>query len=138
MKQSLFRQKSVERISSPEQLDDYLHVTSPVVWVVLCAVIALLVGLLIWSSATAVESYAAGTAEARSSVLTVTFDDEFQARNIAPGMNLTVGELVTPIISVGQSEDGKIIAVANADIPDGAYDVKVGYKRMQILRMLFD
>ena len=27
---------------------------------------------------------------------------------------------------------------SNADIPDGAYDVKVGYKRMQILRMLFD
>ena len=138
VKQSLFRQKSVDRISSPEQLDDYLHVTSPALWVVLCAVAALLIGLLIWSSVTAVESYAVGTAEVHDGILTVTFQDERQAKNVIPDMNVTVGELVTPILSVGKNEEGRLIAVANADIPDGEYDVKVGYKRTQIIQMLFN
>ena len=138
MKQTIFRKKSVERISSPEQLDDYLHVTSPALWVVLCAVALLLVGLLIWSSVTAVESYAAGTAEVCDGMLTVTFDDAVQAKNVVPGMDVTVGELTAPILSVGIDEDGRTIAVANADIPDGSYSARVGYRRTQIIQMLFN
>ena len=138
MKQTIFRKESVERISSPEQLNDYLHVTSPALWVVLCAVAILLAGLLAWSSVTAVESYAAGTAEASDGVLTVTFDDAQQAKNVVPGMDVTVGELAVPILSVGTDENGRTIAVANADIPDGSYSARVGYRRTQIIQMLFN
>ena len=49
-KNSLFREKSIERIESPEKLNDYLRVTSPAVWVVLAAIIALLVGVCIWGA----------------------------------------------------------------------------------------
>lgn len=45
---TIFREKSVERVSSPEQLDSYLKVTSPSVWVILIAIIILLVGILCW------------------------------------------------------------------------------------------
>ena len=45
MEESLFRKNSVEHISSPEQLNDYLRVTSPAIWVVLIAVIILLAGV---------------------------------------------------------------------------------------------
>ena len=72
---SLFRKESLERISSPEVLSDYLKVTQPAVWVVLIAVILLLGGLLAWSSVSSVESYAAGTAELKNGVLTLSFDD---------------------------------------------------------------
>ena len=41
MEQQLFRKESMERVSSPEILRDYLHVTSPAIWVVLAAVILL-------------------------------------------------------------------------------------------------
>ena len=47
-KTQLFRQKSLETIESPESLNDYLRVTSPGVWLVLAAVIALLVGTVLW------------------------------------------------------------------------------------------
>ncbi|MBO5520412.1 MAG: hypothetical protein J5973_01895, partial [Eubacterium sp.] len=49
-KKSLFREKSIERIESPEKLNDYLRVTSPAVWVVLAAVILLLIGVCIWGA----------------------------------------------------------------------------------------
>ena len=47
-KVSIFREKSLEAIESPESLNDYLKVTSPSVWIVLAAIIALLVGTILW------------------------------------------------------------------------------------------
>ena len=47
-KNSLFREKSLERIESPEKLNDYLRVTSPGVWLVLSMLIVLLIGVCIW------------------------------------------------------------------------------------------
>lgn len=53
---SIFRPKSMDRISSPEQLNDYIRVTTPSVWLVLLAVILLLVGMLAWSVLSSVEA----------------------------------------------------------------------------------
>ena len=46
---SIFRDKSLDQISTPEQLDDYIKVTKPSVWVVLIASILLIVGVLVWA-----------------------------------------------------------------------------------------
>ena len=47
--EGLFREKSLERVSSPEQLDDYIRVTTPSVWIVLAATVIILAGMLAWS-----------------------------------------------------------------------------------------
>ncbi len=44
----LFRKKSLDRISSPEALNDYIRVTSPSVWLILIATVILLLGMLAW------------------------------------------------------------------------------------------
>ncbi len=49
MENGLFRKKSLERISSPEQLHDYMHVTSPRLWMLLIAVAVLLIGFLAYA-----------------------------------------------------------------------------------------
>lgn len=47
---SLFRKKiSLEKVSSPEQMDDVIRVTTPAVWIALFALIAILVAILVWS-----------------------------------------------------------------------------------------
>lgn len=48
MNQPLFRKSSMDRVSSPEQLNDYIRVTSPGVWLVLAADIVLLMGACVW------------------------------------------------------------------------------------------
>ncbi|MCR5672295.1 MAG: hypothetical protein K6F87_01095 [Lachnospiraceae bacterium] len=48
MEEGLFREKSLERISSPEQLDDRISVTTIPVWLVLLATIVILAGMLVW------------------------------------------------------------------------------------------
>ena len=47
---SIFRQKSIDKVSSPEKLDDYIRVTTPSVWLTLGAMIILLTGALIWAT----------------------------------------------------------------------------------------
>ena len=59
----LFRQKSMDRVSSPEQLNDYIRVTTPSVWVVLAALIILLLGILAWSVLGTVTAVAADGTE---------------------------------------------------------------------------
>ena len=138
MGKKIFRQKSIDRISSAEQMDGYLHVTTPTVWAALAAIILLLAGLVIWSAFTVVETYADGVAAVHGSVLILTLEDEEKAEKLEEGMDILVGGLVTPILSMGETEDGVRIAVAKADLPDGRYDAKVGYKQTRILEILFN
>ena len=44
----IFREKSMEQLSTPDQLTGYLRVTGPGVWVVLLGIIVLLAGMLVW------------------------------------------------------------------------------------------
>ena len=44
----LFRQTSIERISSPEDLNDYVRVANPGVWMILIAIVILLIGFCVW------------------------------------------------------------------------------------------
>jgi hypothetical protein len=47
-KNSIFRKKSMERISSPEEMDDYMKVTGPSMWLVTGAILLLLLAAVIW------------------------------------------------------------------------------------------
>lgn len=48
MEKQLFRKASIDRISSPEQLNDYVRVSNLSVWMILIAIIVLLIGICVW------------------------------------------------------------------------------------------
>lgn len=58
---SIFNQKATDRLRNPDDLDRYVQVTNPSVWVVLIACIALLVGLLAWGVLGSVTTNVAAT-----------------------------------------------------------------------------
>ena len=130
--------RAAGRITSPEQLNDYLRVTNPKVWLLLFAVVLFVVGLLVWSAAITVESYATGSALARGGEVTVTFDDAKKASKVSPGMKVDVGGEVVEILTVGTDESGHVVASAQARIPDGLYDARAGYSTTQVISMLFN
>ena len=47
-KKSIFRQESLDRIKSPEQIDEYIQVSSVSGWVFIAALAILVIGVLIW------------------------------------------------------------------------------------------
>ncbi|HAK57914.1 MAG TPA: hypothetical protein DCP06_02945 [Lachnospiraceae bacterium] len=138
MDESIFRKKSTEQITSPEQLDTYLQVTRPRIWVVIVVVAALIVGGIIWSRFVVVDSYISGTAKAEKGVLTIAFDNSEIADNVKEGMKVEIGETMSEVSDVGVDSAGNVIAVSNANVPDGSYRVRVTFKQTDLIKMLIN
>ena len=51
-----FRKKSMDRISSPDEMRDYLRVTSPRLWMLLGTIILLLAGFVFYAATSRMES----------------------------------------------------------------------------------
>ena len=134
----IFRQKSLDQISSPEQLHDYLHVTNPTVWLILAAVALLLIGAVIWSSVASVDSFASATATVKGGTMTIRVDDTDLAKNIESGMKVLVGDGSTKVASVGHDSNGTMFAVAQTTLDDGTYDAKIVLRKTQVLSLLFN
>jgi hypothetical protein len=47
-REGLFRKTAIDNMRAPEQLNDYIKVTTPGAWAALAAVLVLLGGLLVW------------------------------------------------------------------------------------------
>ena len=138
MDESIYRKKSLERITSPESLSDYLHVTSPAVWLILGAVILLLAGMLLWSSVASIDSFVTGTAQVEDGSMHILLDDEQFAGVIQPGMSVKVGESECRIHSIGTGPNGATFATAETTLADGSYSARIILRRTQVLRLLFN
>ena len=90
MKQNLFRKASIDRVNSPEQLNDYIRVVTPSVWVTLAAIIILLLGIVIWGVFGTIQTEVKTSArvEAKTGVCYCTAD---QITSIEPGMSARIG-----------------------------------------------
>ena len=49
MDNRIFRKKSIDRVSSPDQLDMYIKASGPRLWLLLTALLLLLAGALVWA-----------------------------------------------------------------------------------------
>ena len=92
-KTKLFREKSLEAVESPEALNDYLRVTSPGVWLVLAAVVALLVGGILWGVFGRIETkrQAAIVTTEGKSICCVSFESFDQLEVIAQRRSVEIG-----------------------------------------------
>lgn len=48
-KRSIFRKESLDRVESPEQLDEYIKVSHPKVWLIMAALLVAAVAVIVWS-----------------------------------------------------------------------------------------
>lgn len=96
---TVFRKSSIDRVSSPEQLNDYIKVSRPGVWLILTAVVILLIGLCTWG--------VLGTLTTTSDAVTVVHDGKGicyvsteAAKDLTPGMEVRVCDGTGNITSV--------------------------------------
>ena len=137
MQNRLFRKKSVERVSSPEQLHDYMRVTSPAIWMVLGAVIALLAGLLILSSVNRLETTLAVKARAEGGVLSATVPSD-HVKEVKAGMPLRAAGREAEIETVYQNEAGATVCTAALPVEDGVYDAQIVTDSIAPIRFLLN
>ena len=136
MTNQLFREKSLDKISSPEQLDDYLKVSTPSLWLILAAIVSLLVGIIVWASVDTLETTinAVGTVQDKYVEIVLTGSD---ADTVRSGMPVRIDSYTTEIDLIQYDDLGRAIAICNADIPAGNYKVEIVTERIHPISFLF-
>ena len=133
--QTLFREKTLERISSPEKLTDYLRVTNPGIWVVLGAIILLLSGLLIWSMIGTLETKTDAKVVVEDHVAMVVTDG---SAKIADGMPLYILSDNYRIAATAEDDYGRVYGIAEVQLPDGTYEGTVVVDQVRPIDFLIE
>ena len=131
--QNLFRKKTLDRISSPEQLTDYLRVTNPGIWAVLAAVILLMAGFLVWASVGELETTASVSVVVANHVAKVVSPG---AASLEAGMPLHISGQNYFVAAVETDGFSRQTGVAQVDLPDGSYDGTVVIEKTRPLDFL--
>lgn len=98
---NLFRKKSMDRISSPEQLNAYIRVATPSVWLVLLAIVVLLMGVCVWGVFGHMDTTVSLAAVSQDGVLTA-YAHEADAGKISQGDTAIVGDAECVVLSVSR------------------------------------
>lgn len=131
----LFRKESLDMISSPEQLNDYLKVTDAPAWIVLLSVIVLIAGLAIWSALGTVETSVTTEAIVQDGVAVVTvYADKVV---LEAGMGIRIGTSAGVLDAAVTDVYGRCRASAKMDIPDGTYPAEIITGSYTPLSLLF-
>ena len=131
MNKQIFRKKSVDKVSSPEQLNEYIRVANPSVWIILAAIVVLLAGVVVWGMIGHLETTmsVAVVSQDGEAVIYVKEDD---AEKIAVGMTVRVGDqeyAISEISNEPMRVDGALseyaIHASGLTVGEWVYAVKV-------------
>ena len=149
MENKVFREKSLERIKSPDDMRDYLHISSPRLWMVLAAILAILIGFVVYASCTRIENTVSGQAEVYTfsdieepvSIILMTFPIEM-GDVIDVGMELRISGQKGSVIAVA-TDTGSTAVSAKLDDPsvllkDGTYDAEILLEQISPLSFLMN
>lgn len=146
----LFRKKSIERVTSPEQLNDYIRVSNPGVWMILAAVVILLAGICVWGVFGRLDTkkHASGVCENGKLTCYIKSDDiadvkdgtlvsvdgkEYTVKSVSSSPVRLDGEKDSYLIYLGGFSETDWVYVVTVDAPDladGEYSVDVITKRV--------
>ncbi len=127
----IFREKALEKISSPEQLNNYLKVTNPAVWMILAAVILLLGGLLAWSAVGELETTVDAVAYVENGTALITMSGS----RVDSGMTVRIGSHEYEIATVERNEY-MTAAQFPVTLADGKYDADIVVERISPIKFL--
>ena len=157
MNKQIFRKKSVDRMSSPEQLNDYIKVTNPGVWMALAAIVILLIGVCVWGVFGKLETKLPVAAVSQDGQ-TVLYVKEDNIASVRENMSVYVGDETYKVTSVsaqpvavteeiseyarhtGELSIGEWVYIVQIDgnMPDGAYKAQIVTDSVSPLYFVFN
>ena len=157
MNDNIFRKKSVDKMSSPEQLNDYIKVTSPGIWMALAAIAILLAGICVWGIFGKLETKLTVAAESHAGQ-TVLYVKEDAVSSLKEDMTVTIGDTSYAIVSVsaepisvteeigeyarrtGNLSIGEWVYLVKIDktLPEGVYTAEIVVDSVSPLHFVFN
>lgn len=144
MNSQLFRKKSLDKVSSPEQLNDYIRVSNPSIWIVLMAVIVFLAGVCVWGIFGHIDTMVNAVGKCSNGVV-MCYVKEADISSVQTGMEIsvngekgTVTDITTVPIEVTEEFDSYMVYLGEftrsewvyiikgkAPVSDGIYKVQI-------------
>ena len=157
MNNQIFRKKSIDRMSSPEQLNDYIKVTNPGVWMALAAIVILLIGVCVWGVFGKLETKLPVAAVSQDGQ-TVLYVKEDNIASVRENMSVYVGDETYKVTSVsaqpvavteeiseyarhtGELSIGEWVYIVQIDgnMPDGTYKAQIVTDSVSPLYFVFN
>lgn len=158
MADSIFRHESLKKVSSPEELNDYIKVTSPGVWLAITAAAVLLIAGLVWAFFGSLESTVKVKGIARDGTVRCYLSDTSAIRE---GCSAAIGDKEGTVSSVSArpisreeaaedcggdeydvycldlSDWNYVVEIAAAQVPDGLVSASVVTDSVSPITFLF-
>lgn len=123
MSDKLFREKSLKKISSPEELDEYIKVSNPGVWLILSAVIILLISLCVWGVFGKLETVVNAVGTVENGNMTAVLSAE-NSDKVEPGMAVYLnGKAVGIVETLAENNSTAELDITN--LADGKYELDI-------------
>ncbi len=146
----VFRKKALDRIASPEELNEYIRVTTPSMWLVMLAVIILLVGAVVFAVFGTIESNVTVAAVVKDKQCTCYIPSD-RVSGISVGDTVTIGQKTYSVKSMSPRPssiqddfpeyalyvsgmkvgDWAYEAEADVDLEDGVYEAHIVDERVK-------
>lgn len=117
MNEEIFRKKSLDKINSPESLNDYVRVTNPAVWILLAAIIVLLAGACIWGVFGHIETTVDVDIHVKNGESFCYIAEEDMSL-VEEGMEIKCGSITGRVAEIRSGEN---VATADIELADGHY-----------------
>ena len=133
MADEIFRKKSLDKIKSPEQLNDYVRVANPGVWLILCAVVVLLVGFCVWGIFGQIKTTVPAQVTVDGGRIICTVDGEIG--RIKAGMTVEAGDSKGVVKSV-DAKSGQV--EIDISLSNGVYEGEIVMENIAPLSFVFN
>lgn len=126
MNEEILRKKSLDKVKSPESIDDYIRVSNPGVWLLLISVIVLLIGAVVWGIFGRIDSTVSASVRIENGTA-VCYIAEENMTSVKVGQTVKFEDHEAVIESVSnKTDDGYVCTLSNFyELADGFYEGKV-------------
>lgn len=123
MSEEIFRKKSLDKVKSPESLDDYIRVSNPGVWLLLISVIVLLIGAVVWGAFGHIDSTVPASVRIENGTA-VCYIAEENITSVKAGQTVKFENHEAVIESIGEKDESGYLCFLSgvSSLPDGFYE----------------
>ena len=138
MGEEIFRKKSLDKVKSPESLDDYIQVSNPGVWLLLVSVVVLLAGACVWGAFGHIDSTVETSVHVENGTAVCRIEEE-NITSVKESMTVRF-EGVEAVISEIERDGQGYVGVLKTDdaAPDGFYEGEIVTKSIKPLSFVLN
>ena len=127
MNEELFRKKSLDKVKSPENLEDYIRVSNPGIWLLLISIIILLIGACVWGIFGRIDTTVPATVSLENGGAVCYVSDE-DISSVQTGLTVRFEDSEAEITNIGDKEEMGYTCTLS-----GKYSLADGYYKGNIV-----